>query len=46
VLGLAPIDALAGFYGVEVSLILGHVMAHEMGHLLLPYGSHATNPHP
>ena len=23
--------------------LLGHVMAHEMGHLLLPYGSHAAS---
>ena len=26
-----------------VSQLLGHVMAHEMGHLLLPYGSHAAS---
>jgi len=26
----------------EVSRFLGHVMAHEMGHLLLPFGSHAV----
>ena len=28
---------------LEVSQLLGHVMAHEMGHLLLPYGSHAVS---
>ncbi len=28
---------------LEVSQLLGHVMAHEMGHLLLPYGSHAAS---
>ena len=27
---------------LDVSLLLGHVMAHEMGHLLLPYGSHSA----
>ena len=26
--------------GIDTSIFLGHVMAHEMGHLLLPYGSH------
>jgi hypothetical protein len=28
---------------LEVSQLLGHVMAHEIGHLLLPYGSHAAS---
>ena len=27
--------------GLEASLLLGHVMAHELGHLLLPYGAHS-----
>ena len=27
--------------GLETSLLLGHVMAHELGHLLLPYGAHS-----
>src|SRR5262245_23270106 len=27
---------------LDVSQLLGHVMAHEMGHLLLPYGQHAV----
>ena len=27
---------------VDVSQFLGHVMAHEMGHLLLPFDSHAV----
>ncbi len=30
----------SGRLGVDASLLLGHVMAHEMGHLLLPGGSH------
>jgi len=36
------IDGLAYTLGLDVSLMLGHVMAHEMGHLLLPYGSHSV----
>jgi hypothetical protein len=35
------IHDLARFLHLEVSQLLGHVMAHEMGHLLLPYGAHA-----
>ena len=27
--------------GADAGLILGHVIAHEIGHLLLPYNSHA-----
>jgi hypothetical protein len=27
---------------LDASLLLGHVMAHEMGHLLLPYGAHTA----
>jgi hypothetical protein len=26
---------------MHASQLLGHVMAHEMGHLLLPYGAHS-----
>ena len=29
--------------GADTGLILGHVIAHEIGHLLLPYDSHATS---
>jgi hypothetical protein len=36
------IDDLARLFHLEVSQVLGHVMAHEMGHLLLPYGSHTA----
>ena len=35
------IHDLAQLLHLDVSL-LGHVMAHEMGHLLLPYGAHAA----
>jgi hypothetical protein len=27
--------------GMDASQLLGHVIAHELGHLLLPYGSHS-----
>jgi hypothetical protein len=37
------IEMLAGFYNVEVAMILGPLMAHEMGHLLLPYRSHTAS---
>ncbi len=36
------IDDLSQLFHLEVSQLLGHVMAHEMGHLLLPHGSHAA----
>ena len=36
------IDDLGRVLSLEVSQLLGHVMAHEMGHLLLPYGSHSA----
>jgi hypothetical protein len=36
------IHDLARFLHLEVSQLLGHVMAHEMGHLVLPYGAHAA----
>ena len=28
--------------GLDASRVLGHVMAHELGHLLLPHGAHST----
>ena len=28
--------------GMHTSQLLGHVMAHELGHLLLPYGAHSV----
>jgi hypothetical protein len=31
-----------GRFGVDAPLLLGHVMAHEMGHLLLPPGAHTA----
>ena len=36
------INDLGEAFGLEVSQMLGHIMAHEMGHLLLPHGSHAV----
>jgi len=36
------IQDLARFLHLEVAQLLGHVMAHEMGHLLLPSGAHAA----
>jgi hypothetical protein len=36
------IDDFGRLFRLDVSQMLGHVMAHEMGHLLLPYGSHAA----
>jgi Zn-dependent peptidase ImmA (M78 family) len=33
---------LARLNGVDVAPILGHALAHEMGHVLLPYGSHTS----
>ena len=35
------IKAYSADLGMHASQLLGHVMAHEMGHLLLPYGAHA-----
>jgi hypothetical protein len=34
---------LALVSGGDVATILGHVIAHEVGHLLLPHGSHASD---
>ena len=36
------IDEQSREFSLDVSRLLGHVMAHEMGHLLLPHGSHAV----
>ena len=35
-----PIERLARRSGTDVVIILGHVIAHELGHLLLPYDAH------
>ena len=35
------IRAYSAELGMDASQLLGHVMAHEMGHLLLPYGAHS-----
>ncbi len=35
-----PIERLAQGSGTDVGLVLGHVIAHELGHLLLPHDSH------
>jgi hypothetical protein len=35
-----PIERLAQGSGTDVALVLGHVIAHELGHLLLPHDSH------
>jgi hypothetical protein len=35
------IKAYSPDLGMHASQLLGHVMAHEMGHLLLPYGAHS-----
>ncbi len=37
------IDEHRRVLGLEAPLLLGHVMAHEMGHLLLPTGSHVQS---
>jgi hypothetical protein len=36
------IQAFSALLGMQASQLLGHVMAHEMGHLLLPNGAHAS----
>jgi hypothetical protein len=36
-----PIERLARGAGTDVAIILGHVIAHELGHLLLPSDSHS-----
>ena len=35
------IRALSAELGMDASQLLGHAMAHELGHLLLPYGAHS-----
>ena len=35
------IRAYSAELGMDASQLLGHVMAHELGHLLLPYGAHS-----
>ena len=37
------VDAYARQHAKPVSQVLGHVVAHELGHLLLPHGSHAKS---
>jgi hypothetical protein len=34
--------AASALHPVDVSVVLGHVISHELGHLLLPPGSHAA----
>jgi len=36
------IVGLAEHGGADVAALLGHVIAHELGHLLLPYNAHAS----
>ena len=36
------IRAYSAELGMDASQLLGHVMAHELGHLLLPYGAHSV----
>ena len=35
------ITAYSAKLGMDASQLLGHAMAHELGHLLLPYGAHS-----
>jgi hypothetical protein len=37
------VDAYAQQHAKPIAQVLGHVMAHELGHLLLPHGSHAKS---
>jgi hypothetical protein len=39
---LGRVEAFAAHHGRPVAQILGHVIAHEVGHLLLPTAAHAT----
>ncbi len=34
---------LAEHNGADIAALLGHVIAHEIGHLLLPYDSHSSS---
>jgi hypothetical protein len=36
------VERIAQTYKIENVLVLAHAMAHEIGHLLLPYGHSAT----
>jgi hypothetical protein len=36
------VSAYSADLGMDASQLLGYVIAHEMGHLLLPYGAHAA----
>jgi len=36
-----PVERFARTYRVDVAVVLGYVMAHEIGHLLLPFGTHS-----
>ena len=36
------IKAYSADLGMQASQLLGHVMAHELGHLLLPHGAHSV----
>jgi len=36
------VERIARTYKIEDVLVLAHAMAHEIGHLLLPYGHSAT----
>ena len=36
------IRVYSGQLGLDPSQMLGHVIAHELGHLLLPYGAHSV----
>jgi hypothetical protein len=38
----ARIDATAERHGTDVAKVLGIVMAHELGHLLLAHGTHSS----
>jgi hypothetical protein len=35
------IEDFSRTHGVSIAVLLGHVIAHELGHLLLPYDSHS-----
>ena len=36
-----PVERFARTHEVDVAVVLGYVMAHEIGHLLLPFGTHS-----
>lgn len=37
------IQSFAFAHGLTVGQVLGHVVAHEVGHLLLPFGTHSSS---